>query len=87
MVLTRTVLLCGDSVLDNGAYVGLLGRSLKGHLKRILDGWTLDFRAVDGAVCADVATEQLGGGQAACDAVVLSAGGNDALGHIDLLED
>jgi hypothetical protein len=50
----RNLLVCGDSILDNGPYVGLLGRPLKSHLAKILHDWEIDFRAVDGAVCSDV---------------------------------
>ena len=82
---SRTVRVCGDSVLDNGAYVGLLGRSLRRHLERMVAGWAVDFRALDGAVSADVATSQLAGAEP-CDALVISVGGNDALGHLHLLE-
>lgn len=87
MARDRSVLICGDSILDNGAYVGMFGRSLNSHLKKLLDGWTIDFRALDGAVCADVSENQLGGGAGECDAVVVSVGGNDALGCLHLLED
>ena len=83
----RSVLVLGDSTLDNGAYVGLLGRSLKSHLKELLEDWTIDFRALDGAVCADVSQNQLRGEAGDFDAVVVSVGGNDALGHLHLLED
>ncbi len=87
MARDRSVLICGDSILDNGAYVGMFGRSLNSHLNGALDGWTIDFRALDGAVCADVAQSQLGGRAGAFDAVVVSVGGNDALGYLHLLED
>lgn len=82
---SRTVRVCGDSVLDNGAYVGLTGRALRSHLEGMLEDWALDFRALDGAVCADVAGRQLAGA-GPCEAVVVSVGGNDALGHLHLLE-
>ena len=82
-----SVLVVGDSTLDNGAYVGLFGRSLKSHLKGLVEGWTIDFRALDGAVCADVSQNQLRGRAGAFDAVVVSVGGNDALSHLHLLED
>ncbi len=96
MATQASLLVCGDSVLDNGAYVGLLGRPLKRHLRAFLDNWQVDFRALDGAVCADVSSVQLGGGgegdaggdgAGAFDAVVVSVGGNDALGRLHLLED
>ena len=87
MATKRAVLVAGDSILDNGTYVGLLGRPLKRYLRDFLAGWSIDFRALDGAVCADVAGDQLGGGAGAFDAAVVSVGGNDALGHLHLLED
>ncbi len=87
MATKASVLVCGDSVLDNGAYVGLLGRPLKKHLRGFLADRSIDFRALDGAVCADVSGEQLRDGAGAFDAVVVSVGGNDALGHLHLLED
>lgn len=83
----RSVLVVGDSTLDNGAYVGLFGRSLKNYLKGLLESWTIDFRALDGAVCRDVSESQLRGGTGEFDAVVVSVGGNDALGYLHLLED
>lgn len=82
---SRTVRLCGDSVLDNGAYVGPSGRALRSHLEGMLRGWAVDFRALDGAISADVVERQLEGA-GPCDALVLSVGGNDALGHLHLLE-
>lgn len=87
MAAKGTVLVCGDSILDNAPYVGPLGRSLKSHLEAFLEGWAIDFRAVDGATCADVSARQLGAGSDGCDALALSVGGNDALGNIHLLED
>lgn len=87
MAAKGSVRVCGDSILDNAPYVGELGRSLKSHLRELLEGWAIDFRAVDGATCADVAAGQLGAGPYGCDALVLSVGGNDALGNIHLLED
>ena len=46
---------------------------------------TVVKRAVDGSTCADVLGWQIGDLRDA-DRVILSAGGNDALEHIDLLE-
>ena len=82
----RNILVCGDSILDNGPYVGLLGRPLKSHLTEILADWEIDFRAVDGAVCSDVSRDQLHAKSQHPDALVVSVGGNDALGNIYLLE-
>ena len=83
----RSVILCGDSILDNGAYVGAGGRPLLQHLHELLPGWQIDFRALDGASCSDVSVTQLGDGGEPAQALVISVGGNDALGHADLLGD
>ena len=50
-------------------------------------GWSPELHAVDGAVAADV-PEKVAAAEPSRDAVcVLSVGGNDALGHVDLLTD
>lgn len=83
----RRALVCGDSTLDNGAYVGPGGRALADHLGEILgETWTTDFRALDGAVTADLPAAQLPAGGETYDAVVVSVGGNDALANAGLLD-
>jgi GDSL-like Lipase/Acylhydrolase family len=78
------VVLLGDSIFDNAAYVGG-GPDVLAQLRLTLpDGWAATLCAVDGAGAADVER------QLACvpdDAthLVVSAGGNDALAHVDLL--
>jgi lysophospholipase L1-like esterase len=77
--------LLGDSIFDNSAYVGG-GADVITHLRRILPpGWFASLVAVDGAVISDVA-RQLPRLPADATHLVLSVGGNDALGHADLLE-
>ena len=83
----RSVILCGDSILDNGAYVGAGGRPLLDHLTEFLPDWQIDFRAVDGASCSDVSGVQLRSGAVPAAALVVSVGGNDALGHANRLAD
>ena len=83
----RSVVLCGDSILDHGAYVGLGGRPLLDHLRGFLPEWQIDFRALDGASCSDVSGAQLTGLDGEAEALVISVGGNDALGHVDRLGD
>lgn len=82
------VLIVGDSTLDNGPYVGAGGRPFYDHLEEALKGaFAVEFRALDGALVRDVIDRQLprpGAGEA-YEAVVVSVGGNDALGHADLL--
>ncbi len=84
-----TVLICGDSTLDNGPYVEAGGRPFFDHLEEALAGaYRVDFRALDGAVIGDVTTGQLPRpeDEAAYDALVVSVGGNDALRHAELLQ-
>jgi hypothetical protein len=59
MAFRLKAILCGDSILDNGVYVGVNGRSVHSHLVEFATAWAIDFRAIDGAVCADVAASHL----------------------------
>lgn len=75
-----TFVLPGDSIFDNGAYVGRGRPDVRDHLMDLLgDGWSIDLRAVDGATAAEV-KHQLPAKAAKqpCHAA-LSMGGNDAL--------
>lgn len=77
--------LLGDSIFDNAAYVGG-GPDVATQLERILPrDWRVTLAAVDGAVVADV-ERQLAGIPRDSTHLVLSVGGNDALGHIDILD-
>ncbi len=79
------LVLLGDSIFDNAAYVRG-GPDVIAHLRGLLpDGWQATLAAVDGAVIADVA-RQLVGVPASATHLVVSAGGNDALGHSGLLD-
>lgn len=74
------VVLLGDSVFDNARYVPG-GPSVIEHLGKALPGgWRPTLLARDGAVTTDVARQldQLPGDATH---LVVSAGGNDALGH------
>ena len=82
------VVLLGDSVFDNAAYVRG-GPAVADHLAALLPaGWRVTLGAVDGAVIDDVHRQLARLPALAPDAthLVLSAGGNDALGHADLLD-
>ncbi len=87
--MTKHLVLLGDSIFDNGIYVGPGQADVTAHLRRKLEplGWTLDMRAVDGAVASSVE------GQLAYSPVVtpctfvLSVGGNNALGHLGMIQD
>lgn len=78
------VVLLGDSIFDNARYVPG-GPCVEEHLRRHLPaGWRVTLLARDGAVCADV-VRQLEGIPDDADHLVVSAGGNDALGHAQLV--
>ena len=78
------VVLLGDSVFDNAAYVSG-GPDVVTQLRPMLPhGWSATLCAVDGAVVADV-EGQLARVPRDATHLVVSAGGNDALGHTDLL--
>lgn len=73
------VLLLGDSILDNGAYVAA-GADVTSHLRRLLPpGWTAACLAVDGSQMDDVRL-QLERVPGDATHLVVSMGGNDALG-------
>jgi hypothetical protein len=82
---THHIVLLGDSVFDNAAYTGG-GPDVVTQLRSLLaEGWNASLLAVDGARVDDVVgqLERLPRGASH---LVLSAGGNDALAHSDLLE-
>ena len=79
------VVLLGDSVFDNAVYVRP-GPDVVTQLRGVLPtGWAATLAAVDGAVMDHVAG-QLRRVPADATHLVVSAGGNDALGHTDLLD-
>jgi len=74
------VVLLGDSIFDNARYVPG-GPAVVEQVRRALPGgWRATLLAVDGSVAADVAG-QLDRLPADATHLVVSAGGNDALGH------
>jgi hypothetical protein len=82
----RTLVLLGDSVFDNAAYVRG-GPDVTAQLNAILPaGWTARLKAVDGSVTRDV-PRQARGLPAGTRRLVVSAGGNDALGHVGILQE
>jgi lysophospholipase L1-like esterase len=83
-VMTHVVLL-GDSILDNGPYVAR-GEAVIDHLRRLApDGWRSTLLAVDGSVTNDV-VGQLARVPKDATHLMISVGGNDALGHSGILE-
>jgi hypothetical protein len=80
------VVLLGDSVFDNAAYVPGgpdVIRQVREHLSA---GWQATVRAVDGATTAGV-PGQVQRLPPEATHLVVSVGGNDALGHVGVLED
>jgi hypothetical protein len=79
------IILLGDSIFDNAAYVSE-EPDVVHQLQEILpSGWRASLLARDGAVVADVSEQSL---RLPADAshIVLSIGGNDALGQAGLLD-
>jgi GDSL-like Lipase/Acylhydrolase family len=79
------VVLLGDSIFDNKAYVGG-GPDVVAQLGGVLpDGWRATLAAMDGATTEDMHIQY---GRIPRDAthLVLSIGGNDALMNVDILE-
>lgn len=82
---TRTLVLLGDSILDNASYTRPAPDTAE-HVRRQLGGnWTVELLARDGACISDVRF-QLSELPARADCTILSIGGNDATQHLDLLE-
>src|SRR5215475_14514709 len=87
--MTRRVILLGDSIFDNGAYVGAGEKDVAAHLRARLspEEWAVELRAVDGAVVGDVPAQLARAAVDPSGVFVLSAGGNDALGCVGMLSD
>jgi hypothetical protein len=78
------VVLLGDSIFDNAAYVPG-GPAVIEHLRRMLPaGWEATLLAIDGATIASV-ERQLRRLPKSATHLVLSVGGNDALGYAGFL--
>lgn len=79
------VVLLGDSVFDNAAYVAG-GPDVVRQVRTLLpSGWQATLGAVDGSVTSGV-ERQLGRLPPDASHLVISAGGNDALGYASILE-
>ena len=82
----RHVVLLGDSTIDNELYVDG-GRPVPEHLRSLLDeGDRVTMLAVDGHTSVDTAGEQIPRIPDDATHLVLSVGGNDALGYVGLLQ-
>jgi len=80
------IALLGDSVFDNGAYVGG-GIDVIGHLRQQMpSGWQASLLAVDGGRMADLPRQMAGLSQDATH-LIISIGGNDALAYASVLDE
>lgn len=81
----KHIVLLGDSILDNAAYVGG-GPDVRTQLQDLLTEWKVTLLAVDGSTTQDIYTQF---NQLPPDTshIVISSGGNDALGHMDFLQE
>jgi len=79
------VVLLGDSVFDNAAYVAGGPDVVRQLRERLPAGWRATLNAVDGAVIGGV-ERQLGRLPPDASHLVVSVGGNDALGNAGILE-
>ena len=80
-----TLVLVGDSVFDNAAYVN--GPDVRDQVEtKVLDDWAVSLLAVDGSYILDVQNqlEQLPGD---AQILVVSTGGNDVLVQTEVLND
>jgi len=81
----KHIVLLGDSIFDNQAYVNG-GMDVLAHLNSILpSGYSATLLAVDGSITTNVA-EQLVNVPETATHLVVSVGGNDGLGRVDILQ-
>ena len=81
------VILLGDSILDNAAYVAGKPDVVQQLRDRLAgSGWRATLKAVDGSITSDV-EHQLRQLPADASHLVVSIGGNDVLGRSGLLDE
>jgi hypothetical protein len=81
----KHIVLLGDSIFDNAAYVSG-GSDVVKQLRSLLPaGWEATLLAVDGSVTTDIST-QIPGIPATATHLVVSIGGNDGLSRAELLQ-
>ncbi|MGH6931328.1 MAG: SGNH/GDSL hydrolase family protein [Dongiaceae bacterium] len=83
------IILLGDSIFDNAAYLLEGQRDVAAQLRdrAAKKDWRVELRAIDGSKAGDVAVQVSRRPIDTGDVLVVSAGGNDALGHIAVLND
>jgi hypothetical protein len=80
------VVLLGDSIFDNARYVPDRPAVIDQLRQSLPRGWQASLLAVDGNICEDVAS-QLNALPPDATHLIVSAGGNDALGETSILEE
>lgn len=80
----ETVVLLGDSILDNRPYTAPEPDTTELLQQMLGDGWSVDLAARDGARMRDMG-RQLHQANDRSATAILSIGGNDLIEHIDLL--
>ncbi len=85
----KQLVLLGDSIFDNKSYLEPGERDVVAHLRAKLlpADWSVELWAADGSTAADVLAQLDRGRLEPPTVFVLSAGGNDALGYVELLSD
>jgi hypothetical protein len=80
----KHILLLGDSIFDNAAYVKSGPDVITQLRAKLPEGWKATLNAVDGSIAQDV-PGQLAKIPKEASHLVVSVGGNDALGHVGIL--
>lgn len=82
----KHVVLLGDSIFDNAAYVRGGPAVIQQLRERLPSGWQATLKAVDGSMTRDVQrqTHSLPEGTSH---LIVSVGGNDALSHASILQE
>jgi len=81
------VALLGDSIFDNQVYVAADPDVSQQLRARLGNEWEVSLVAVDGHVTSDVRKSQISRVPNGTSHIVISVGGNDALGHAALLNE
>ena len=81
------LVLLGDSIFDNRVYVSPEPDVRHQLQARLGAGWSVTLVAVDGHVTSDVRRRQLQRVPEEATHLVISVGGNDALGHASILRE
>jgi len=85
--LPKQLFIYGDSIVDNGSYVGSNEPNVTQQISSLVPDWDVNSFATDGARCSDIA-EQLRHNPPPSDAhVLLTGGGNDVMDTMWVVED